>query len=133
MGGVFTKEERAVVLFLVASIIVGSLVLGIGRVDPSSDGAVGANAPGGVEAGAGRPLRVNVNTADTSELEQLPGIGPARAREILRLRSERGPFGTVEELLDVRGIGPVTLERLRPFAAVADTTAEPGRGTPDEE
>ncbi len=124
MGGIFTREERAVVLFLAVSVVVGSLVLGVGRVDPSisADGALDA-----VGAAAGdqetRPLCVNVNAAGPAELERLPGIGPARAAEIIRLRNERGRFGAIDELLDVRGIGPVTLERLRQFAVVADTSA----------
>ena len=124
MGGIFTREERAVVLFLAASVVVGSLVLGVGRVDPSAsaDGVqdvVGAAA----DDQEVRPLRVNVNAAGPAELERLPGVGPSRAAEIIRLRDERGRFGTIDELLDVRGIGPITLERLRPFAIVADTSA----------
>lgn len=116
MGGIFTREERAVVLFLTACVIVGSLALGVGRVDPS------ASADGSADAAVEETAaRVNINAADRVELERLPGVGPARAAEILRLRSERGGFTSVDELLDVNGIGPVTLERLRPFAAIADT------------
>jgi competence protein ComEA len=133
MGGIFTREERAVVLFLVASIVVGSLVLSVGRVDPSSSEVLSAGAQEATGSEAGRPLRVNINTGNASELERLPGVGPARAREIVRLRNERGAFGTVDELLDVRGIGPVTLERLRPFAAVDDTVIGPVGSAPEEE
>lgn len=125
MGGIFTREERAVVLFLAASVVVGSLVLAVGRIDPSagSEGAGGAVGAGRADEET-RPLKVNVNTAGPDELELLPGIGPARAAEVVRVRRERGSFGTIEELLDVRGIGPVTLDRLRPFAVVADTSGE---------
>lgn len=117
-----TKEERAVVLFLAACLVVGSLALGVGRVDPAGDAAGVADTGVPVVEETG-PLRVNVNAAGTEELERLPGIGPVRAAEIVRLRRERGSFTTVDELLDVRGIGPVTLERLRPFAVVADTSS----------
>ena len=132
MGGVFTREERAVVLFLVVSVVVGTLVLGVGRVDPSTGDAAPEAQEALGESDAG-PLRVNVNAADASELERLPGIGPARAEAIVRLRAERGRFETVDELADVRGIGPVTLDGLRPFAVVADTAACPGSSAPSVE
>ncbi|UFU01762.1 helix-hairpin-helix domain-containing protein [Ruania suaedae] len=56
---------------------------------------------------------IDVNTADAATLEQLPGIGPALAAEIIGWREQNGPFATVEDLLQVSGIGPATLERLR--------------------
>ena len=125
MVGIFTKEERAVVFFLAASLTVGALAVGIGRVDPSVEprGEVDSVEAGSAGLAEG-PLRVDMNSASRAELELLPGIGPARSGEIVRLRNERGGFRTVTELLDVRGIGRVTLERLRPFAVVGDTCAE---------
>ncbi len=79
-------------------------------------------APGGSGRGraaaAGRVDRLNLNEATVEELEGLPGIGPARARAIVRWRDERGHFREFEELLEVPGIGPATLERLRPLADV---------------
>lgn len=57
---------------------------------------------------------MNVNTADLDELATLPGVGPATARAIAGAR----PFATVEDLLRVRGIGPVRLRRLRPRVTV---------------
>jgi competence protein ComEA len=65
---------------------------------------------------------VNVNTATVAELELLPGVGPAKARAILEARRERGGFKSVEELEDVKGIGPAALERLRPFARISGKT-----------
>ena len=62
--------------------------------------------------------RVNLNTATREELEVLPGIGPALAQAILDYRRERGPFRRVEDLLEVPGIGPAKLERLRPLVRV---------------
>lgn len=61
---------------------------------------------------------VNINTASQSELESVPGIGPATARAIIDHRTQNGPFGQVDELIDVPGIGPKTLERLRPHLGV---------------
>jgi len=57
--------------------------------------------------------RVNINTATAAELEQLPGIGPAKAQAIVRDREQKGPFKRVEDLDRVSGIGPKTVESLR--------------------
>jgi competence protein ComEA len=65
-----------------------------------------------------RPSRVNLNRASAQELETLPGIGPARARAIIRWREEHGRFRRVEDVLGVPGVGPATLERLRPLVRV---------------
>lgn len=59
--------------------------------------------------------RININTASSAELEMLSGIGPVKAQAIIDYRSINGPFRTVDELLDVPGIGPATL------AAVIDS------------
>lgn len=57
---------------------------------------------------------VDVNAAGETELAQLPGIGPALARRIVDRRAEAGRFRSADDLLDVPGIGPATLEALRP-------------------
>jgi competence protein ComEA len=61
--------------------------------------------------GALAPL--NINTATMAELEALPGIGPAKAKAILRYREEHGAFAAVETLAEVPGINPAVLSRLR--------------------
>lgn len=58
------------------------------------------------------PVLVDLNRADSTTLVGLPGIGPALAGRVLAHR-RRGSFSAVEDLLEVRGIGPTTLERLR--------------------
>lgn len=66
---------------------------------------------------ASRPLaageRLAVNQVPAVELERLPGIGPALAGRIVEERRRRGGFRRVEELLEVRGIGPRVLEGIR--------------------
>jgi competence ComEA-like helix-hairpin-helix protein len=69
-----------------------------------------------VPSPAAAPLDVNRATRD--ELERLPGIGPGLAGRIVDARERRGPFGSVDELRRVRGIGHTTLERLRPLLAI---------------
>jgi comEA protein len=58
---------------------------------------------------------VNINTATAAELELLPGIGEARAKAVLALRKKNGGFKSVDELAEVKGIGPSALERMRPY------------------
>jgi competence protein ComEA len=56
---------------------------------------------------------VDLNRASISELDALPGIGPVLAGRIVEHRAAHGPFGSLDELLAVRGIGPRLLERLK--------------------
>jgi competence protein ComEA len=58
---------------------------------------------------------VNVNTADNETLQTLPGIGPVLAGRIIDYRNTHGPFGTIDSLVEVKGIGAATLEKLRPL------------------
>ncbi len=62
-----------------------------------------------------KDLRVPVNTAPAFELQKLPGIGPALAERIIAFREQSGGFSSVEQLLEVKGIGPAKLTRMRPF------------------
>lgn len=71
------------------------------------DGAASAT------AGSGEAGPINLNTATQEQLESLNGIGPAKAEAILSHREEHGPFSSVDELVQVSGIGEKTLEQLR--------------------
>lgn len=55
---------------------------------------------------------VDLNTATEQQLDTLPGVGPSTARAIVAYRGQHGPFARVEDLLNVRGIGPAKLEVL---------------------
>lgn len=65
---------------------------------------------------------VNVNTATADELQLLPGVGEARAAQIVAMRQERGGFKSVEELTDVKGIGDVMIEKLRDHVTLSGKT-----------
>jgi len=56
---------------------------------------------------------LDLNEADAAQLDLLPGIGPATAAAIVAYRDEHGPFASVDDLADVRGIGPAKLDALR--------------------
>ena len=77
-------------------------------------------APGDAATGPGTPAAgpVNLNTADSAALDSLPGIGPATAAAILEHRAKVGRFTSVDQLLDVPGIGEAKLEALRDLVTV---------------
>lgn len=56
---------------------------------------------------------ININKANSAQLQTLNGIGPAKAQEILKYRKAHGGFKTVDELVNVSGIGPKTVAKLR--------------------
>lgn len=88
-----------------------------GEEPPPVVGPTGAVPAGGVGAGGGSDV-VDLNTADEAALDALPGIGPSTASAIVEHRAKIGRFGSVDELLDVRGIGEAKLEQLRPLVTV---------------
>jgi competence protein ComEA len=53
---------------------------------------------------------LNINSADLSELQTLSGVGPSKAQSIISYREEFGPFKSIDQLLEVRGIGEKTIE-----------------------
>ena len=61
---------------------------------------------------------VSINTADLTELQRLPGVGPSTAQKIIDHRTEVGSFTSVDQLTDVKGIGPKKLEKMKPFVAL---------------
>ncbi len=69
---------------------------------------------------------LDLNRADSLQLLELPGIGPSKVAAMLAWRRREGAFRQVEELLKVGGIGPVTLEKLRPKLVVKPA---PGSGS----
>jgi competence protein ComEA len=72
----------------------------------------------GGRSAASSPVRMNLNTADAALLQRLPRIGPALAGRIIAYRQEVGPFRRVEDVVNVKGIGPKTLEEIAPWLYV---------------
>ena len=118
----FTTEEKRILLLLATFLFVGLLVRQVrqvsSRVDPvqqtARDAALEAFQEGSrrflATAGTlGAPL--DINRAGHDALQSLPGIGPILAGKIVAYRSEKGDFGSVAELENVSGIGPMLMER----------------------
>lgn len=108
------KEAAELSLLNLAAVLVDGqqiVVLKEGAAPPA--GAPGAPAVPGMPGAL-----VNVNTADAAALDTLPGIGEVMSAAIIQYRTEHGPFTSVDQLEDVSGIGPATLEKLRPLVTV---------------
>jgi len=65
---------------------------------------------------------VNINTANSEQLQTVPGIGPATAGKILQMRKSYGAFKSVDDLLAIRGLGPKRLEKMRKYLTVGKPT-----------
>jgi competence protein ComEA len=78
-------------------------------------GSSGAASPGTASEGGAPAAKVSLNSATLDELDELPGVGPVTAQQILDYREANGAFRSVDELDAVPGIGPATMEQLRPL------------------
>lgn len=102
------KKHLSVLLFSCLT----SLSAGVFAAEPAqstTSPVTNSQAPASVEVG-----QVNLNTADVEALESgLIGIGKVKAQAIVDHRTANGPFASVDELLEVKGIGAATLEKNR--------------------
>jgi len=93
-------------------------------VEPVASGPSGSGAGPGPRAASGGPKApspeapLDLNTSDETQLDALPGVGPATAHAIVGYRQRNGRFRSVDELIDVPGIGPSKLETMRPLVRV---------------
>jgi competence protein ComEA len=67
---------------------------------------------------SGNQAKINLNKADETQLQNLPGIGPSKAAAITEYRETSGPFKSVEDLKDISGIGDKTFEKLKDLITV---------------
>jgi competence protein ComEA len=74
--------------------------------------------PGAPSSGTSPGATVDLNSADQATLETIPDVGPVTAQAIIAYRTEVGAFDSIEQLLEVSGIGPATLETMRPYVTV---------------
>ncbi|MEN6627204.1 MAG: helix-hairpin-helix domain-containing protein [Candidatus Sumerlaeia bacterium] len=102
----------------------------LGEVDADGRGTIdGAK----LDVASPRDYVIDLNAASLTELDRLPGIGPVKARAIIETRDRLGGFKTIEQLDEVKGIGPVTIEKLRPRLKIGTPPRAPSpTPTPDD-
>ena len=124
------RKERLAGFIVLATLLLGILAGLIDRDDKASHVSTGGDTCASTaESENDSYLRLDLNKASAGELMALPGIGEKRARAIVAWRDANGPFRSVNDLDQVRGIGPATLERLRPFVCVGEAARNgPGGG-----
>ena len=89
-----------------------TLLAGAGQADTSSSGG-----------------KLDLNRATADQIEALPGIGAVKAAAILAVRDNRGGFASMEELEEVRGIGPALVKKLEPLVVLNAKKARAGKTT----
>jgi len=109
----WSRSAQAAALFLLA---VAAMLLAI----HGYRGLRWGSRPTALERGAVAPYQIDLNRADLTELLQVPGVGNGLAGRILAYRLQHGPFESMDDLRQVKGIGPTTLERLRPWLWVQE-------------
>jgi competence protein ComEA len=114
LAGGATRRADLSGLNLAAKVEDGHQILVPERVPQGSAAPAGPATPGAATA-AGAPAQpVNLNTATLEQLDGLPGVGPVTAQKILDWRTAHGAFTSVDELLEVDGIGEKTLADMAP-------------------
>ena len=120
----FNRNEQIILLLLCCVLIVGIVIRYLDSKDPDRipDFEVRKDAvevPSPKESVS--PVRelIDINRATAKEFERLPRIGPQIAGRIVAYREENGAFKRVDDITKVRGIGPKTLERLRPHLTMS--------------
>jgi competence protein ComEA len=115
-AGGLTAAADAARINLAAPVADGARVYVLAAGEEEPEVAVGGSGPATDGGGSSGP--VNLNTADTAALDALPGVGPSTAAAIIEHRGKVGGFTTVEQLLDVPGIGEAKLNALRDLVTV---------------
>ncbi|WP_017935604.1 helix-hairpin-helix domain-containing protein [Nocardioides sp. Iso805N] len=117
-GGV--SRRRALGGLNLAAVLVDGqqIVVGAGASGAGTSGGVNGAADPAAAGTATSDAPVNLNTATAEQLDTLPGVGPVTAQSILEWREQNGGFTSVQELLEVDGIGPATLAKLTPHVTL---------------
>ncbi len=138
---IFTKQEKLLIRILLTAAAVGIIIGSLKSVFNHSENDIERELSGNtsltitvVDSSIGSVMDAekayqentstlnvsitNINTANKNELMSLPNIGTVKVEEIIRFSEEYGKFMTVDDLLKVSGIGPKTLEKLKPFVTI---------------
>ena len=121
-----TGTQRYAALLIVIALGAGFLFHSFGRygwyrnfVDvPYESKNIGSESVNGTPSSADKIKKIDLNTAGIGELTLLPGIGRETALRIIEYRMENGAYGRVDELINVYGIGPKKLEKIRKYVRI---------------
>jgi competence protein ComEA len=114
-AGGATRRADLAALNLAAPLVDGVQILVPPRAAAAGESGEAPAGDGGSasEAAVGVGSKLSLATATAAELDELPGVGPVTAQNILDYRTEHGPFRSVDDLDAVPGIGPARIEQLR--------------------
>jgi comEA protein len=113
----YSMKAKSLVMFLVcAMVVVISATYGLSA-DKSVENPV-VETSRAVDSSLAAD-KIDLNKADTQMLISLPGIGPKTAEKIVAYRETNGPFTSVEDLLNIKGIGPDKLEKIRQLVTLS--------------
>lgn len=114
------KGERLILISITAVFIMLLIIAAVGQHNGNDRQSLSslshANASGWIYDG-----KININTADAQALMQIPGIGDALSARILAYREANGPFTTIDELTNVKGIGEGTLRKIQDFITTGES------------
>lgn len=126
-AGGLTEEADIDVINRAETVYDGQKIL-IASYEETKNGKYSAGTGGGQTAGNGTDSaqeagnkdgeKVNINTADSAELQSIPGIGPSKADRIIEYRDTQGRFNTIEDIKNISGIGNKTFESIKKYIVV---------------
>jgi len=111
------QDGEQIVIPAVAAVNEADVPVGVSATPTVAPMAISSSVPGpesGRAAGS-EAATIDINSADQDDLEQLPGIGPAKAEAIVAYRNEHGPFESIDELAEVDGISVEMVDDLSPY------------------
>lgn len=120
-AGGYTEDANPLAINL-AQKLSDEMVIYVPRKDEEFDvNLIGQNATtltNSTSSNASNSGKINLNTASENDLQQLPGIGPSKAKAIIEYREEIGRFQSIEQLKNVSGIGDKTFEKLKEYIEI---------------
>ncbi len=127
MNKIFTKDERKIIVFLIAFLALGLIVVNAKNIIQNLKSDKEKTNVDSLEVIIEKSHtipKININEADIETLSELPGIGPAKAKTIFDYREKIEAFKSLIELTKVKGIGKKTLAKLLPYLEMIGDSAE---------